>query len=64
MMADAQGHVYTVGDWWINTGDLGTLRYGWNRGNESYKQLPRGEFFAVASVSIPALPPASNNGSR
>jgi hypothetical protein len=64
MMADGQGHVYTIGDWWIIAGDLGTLRYGWNRGNETYKQLPRGEFFAVANVSIPALPLAPNDGSR
>ena len=57
MMADEHGHVYTIGDWWTIPGDLGTLRYAWNRGNETYKQLPRGEFFAVADVSIPAHPP-------
>ena len=56
MMADGQGHIYTIGDWWTIAGDLGTLRYSWNRGNETYKQLPRGEFFAVASVSIPVPP--------
>ncbi len=57
MMADGQGHVYAIGDWWTIPGDLGTLRYAWNRGDETYKQLPRGEFFAVADVSIPARPP-------
>ncbi len=56
MMADGRGHVYTIGDWWTIAGDLGTLRYDWNRGNETYQQLPRGEFFAVANVGIPAPP--------
>ncbi len=57
MVADAQGHVYAIGDWWTIPGDLGTLRYSWNRGDETYKQLPRGEFFAVADVGVPARPP-------
>ncbi len=57
MTTDGQGHVYTIGDWWILPGDLGTLRYEWNRGNETYKQLPRGQFFAVANVSIPTPTP-------
>jgi len=57
MVADAQGHVYAVGDWWTIPGDLGSLRYNWYRGNETYKQLPRGEFFAVANVSVPERPP-------
>lgn len=56
MMADGRGHVYAIGDWWTIAGDLGTLRYDWNRGNETYQQLPRGEFFAAADVSIPAAP--------
>lgn len=56
MMADGRGHVYAIGDWWTIAGDLGTLRYAWNRGNETYEQLPRGEFFAVADISIPAAP--------
>lgn len=56
MMADGQGHVYAIGDLWTIPGDLGTLRYEWNRGDETYRQLPRGEFFAVANVSIPAHP--------
>ena len=54
MMADGQGHVYAIGDWWTIAGDLGTLRYSWNGGNEIYEQLPRGQFFAVANVTIPA----------
>ncbi len=34
MMADGQGHVYAIGDWWTIAGDLGTLRYereSWQR---------------------------------
>jgi hypothetical protein len=50
MMADAQGHVYMIGDWWTKSGDLGSLRYHVRRGQEGYEQLPRGEFFAVAEV--------------
>jgi len=64
MMADGRGHVYTIGDWWTIAGDLGTLRYDWNRGNETYKQLPRGEFFAVANVSIPAPPQPPGSPTR
>jgi uncharacterized repeat protein (TIGR01451 family) len=55
MMTDGLGKVYMIGDWWTVPGDLGTLRYNWNGGNETYEQLPRGEFFAVASVST-AMP--------
>ena len=58
MMADGQGHVYAIGDWWTIPGDLGTLRYDWNGGNEIYEQLPRGQFFAVANVTIPDPSPA------
>ncbi len=58
MMADGQGHVYAIGDWWTIPGDLGTLRYDWNGGNEIYEQLPRGQFFAVANVTIPDPAPA------
>jgi uncharacterized repeat protein (TIGR01451 family) len=54
MVADGQGDVYLVGDWWTIPGDLGTLRYDWNGGDEIYEQLDRGEFFAVADVDIPA----------
>jgi hypothetical protein len=57
MMADKQGHVYTIGDWRTIPGDLGTLLYDWNGGDEIYKPLPRGQFFAVANVSIQAHPP-------
>ena len=57
MMADGLGHVYAIGDWWIVPGDLGTLRYDWNGGNEIYEQLPRGEFFAAANVTIPPPTP-------
>ncbi|HYX21041.1 MAG TPA: hypothetical protein VFA98_09390 [Thermoanaerobaculia bacterium] len=57
MVADAQGHLYAIGDWWTIPGDVGTLRYSWNRGNETYIPLPRGEFFAVADLGRPALRP-------
>jgi len=53
MMTDGLGHVYMIGDWWTISGDVGTWRYDWNGGNEIYVQQPRGEFFAVANVSIP-----------
>ncbi|MGE5144449.1 MAG: hypothetical protein ACM3OA_13520 [Acidobacteriota bacterium] len=56
MVADARGHLYAIGDWWTIPGDLGTLRYSWNRGNETYIQLPRGEFFAVADLGSPGHP--------
>jgi hypothetical protein len=61
MMADGKGHVYAIGDWWTVAGDLGTLRYEWNRGNETYRQLPRGEFFAVADVSGAGAPHPSGS---
>ncbi len=54
MMTDGQNRVFMIGDWWTNPGDLGTLRYRYNGGNEFYEQLPRGEFFAVAEVNIPS----------
>jgi len=59
MQADGRGHVYMIGDWWTIPGDLGSLRYKWRGGNETYLQLPRGEFFAVASVTIPPTPDRS-----
>ena len=37
-------------------GDLGTLRYNYSNGVESYQQLPRGQFFAVANIASPATP--------
>ena len=61
MATDGQGHVYTIGDWWTIPGDLGTLRYDWKRGNEIYEQLPRGQFFAVANVTIPASSPTGHS---
>ena len=44
-----------VGDWWTIPGDLGTLRYQYSNGVESYVQLPRGEFFAVADNVLSGL---------
>ncbi len=61
MAADGQGHLYTIGDWWTLPGDLGTLRYDWKGGKDIYKQLPRGQFFAVANVTIPASPPTEHS---
>ena len=43
-----------IGDWSTIPGDLGTLRYAWKHGNETYEPLDRGEFFAVANVRIAA----------
>jgi len=57
MVTDGQGHVYAIGDWWTISGDLGTLRYDWKGGKETYEQLPRGQFFAVANMTIPAPSP-------
>jgi hypothetical protein len=54
MMTDGRGTVYMVGDWWTVAGDLGSLRYDWKGGKEVYEQLPRGQFFAVAKVTLPA----------
>jgi hypothetical protein len=51
MMTDGQGRVFMIGDWWTIPGDLGTLRYTYSGGVETYVQLPRGEFFAVADVN-------------
>ncbi len=54
MTTDGRGHVYMIGDWWTLPGDLGTLRYDWNGGRETYEPLKRGQFFGVANVEIPA----------
>ena len=54
MMTDGKGTVYMVGDWWTIPGDLGTLRYDWKGGKDTYEQLPRGQFFGVAKVALPA----------
>ncbi len=51
MTTDKQNRVFMIGDWWTIPGDLGTLQYKYNGGNEVYEQLPRGEFFAVANVA-------------
>ncbi len=61
MAADGRGHLYSIGDWWTIPGDLGTLRYDWKGGKDIYKQLPRGQFFAVANVPIPAPPTARHS---
>ena len=53
MMADGHGTVYMIGDWWTVSGDLGTLRYKYRAG-DTFEQLDRGEFFAVAKVAVPA----------
>ena len=50
MATDGQGRVFMIGDWWTIPGDLGTLRYRYSGGVETYDQLPRGEFFAIAEV--------------
>jgi hypothetical protein len=51
MMSDGKNKVFMIGDWWTIPGDLGTLRYKYSNGTETYEQLPRGEFFAVANFS-------------
>jgi hypothetical protein len=69
MYTDGNNRVFMGGDWWTIPGDLGTLRYNYDAstGVESYIQLPRGEFFAAATVSLAPNPvnvsisaPASN----
>ena len=56
MMTDGTNRVFMIGDWWTVPGDLGTLRYNYNNGVETYQQLPRGEFFAFADVDIDPAP--------
>ena len=56
MMSDGHDRVFMIGDWWTVAGDLGTLRYTYSNGVESYQQLPRGQFFAVANIASPAAP--------
>jgi len=51
LAADAEGHVYMVGDWRLNKGEKGTLRYGYRGGKDTWRELWRGQFFAVADVS-------------
>ena len=55
MKTDGNNRVFMVGDWWTIPGDLGTLRYQYSNGVESYVQLPRGEFFAVADNVLSGL---------
>jgi hypothetical protein len=50
--ADEKGHVYMTGDWYVLPGEKGTMRYSAKGGQESYIALDRGQFFAVADVSI------------
>ena len=64
MATDGHRRVFMIGDWWTLPGDLGTLRYRYSNGVETYEQLPRGEFFAFADVvagEVPEelLPPGS-----
>lgn len=56
MMTDGQNRVFMTGDWWTIAGDLGSLRYNYSNGVESYVAVPRGEFFGFADVG--AGPPA------
>lgn len=58
MATDGHSKVFMIGDWWTIPGDLGTLRYRWVNGGETYQQLPRGQFFAVADVVIDNTAPA------
>lgn len=54
LAADAQGHVFMIGDWWTLLNDppnMRSLRYYHPSG---YEELTRGEFFAARSVA-PAL---------
>jgi hypothetical protein len=47
LTADGQGNVFMVGDWNLLAGETGTLRH--DKGDQ-YKELRRGEFFAVAKA--------------
>ena len=60
LAADASNRVYMVGDWWLLPGEqgsaTGTLRHVDGPGT-NYTAEVRGEFFAVAALSIPSPPP-------
>ena len=56
MATNGQNRVFLIGDWWTIQGDLGTLRYNYNAGVETYQQLPRGEFLAFADVDTASTP--------
>jgi hypothetical protein len=51
LAADGKGCVYMVGDWRINQGEKGTLRYRFKGGKEFWERLGRGQFFAVANLT-------------
>jgi hypothetical protein len=51
LATDDAGHVFMVGDWHLVPGDKGTLRHALKNGDNVYEELPRGQFFAVASVA-------------
>jgi hypothetical protein len=51
MATNGRDRLFMIGDWWTIPGDLGTLRYSYSGGVESYVPLPRGEFFAFADIS-------------
>jgi hypothetical protein len=53
MMTDGRGRVFFIGDWWTLPGDIGSHRYQYDHGKESYPRLDRGQFFAVTEVSTP-----------
>lgn len=54
---DDEGHVFMTGDWQLLPGEKGTLRHDRHRdGTNVYKELSRGQFFAVGSVTVPAKP--------
>ena len=48
---DGRGSVFFIGDWWTLPGDIGSHRYEYKHGKESYPRLDRGQFFAVTEVS-------------
>src|SRR5581483_11665684 len=51
MMTDGRSRVFFVGDWWTLPGDVGSHRYEYKDGKESYPRIDRGQFFAVTQVS-------------
>lgn len=54
---DDQGHAFMTRDCQLLPGEKGTLRHDRHRdGTNLYKELARGQFFAVASVTVPGKP--------
>lgn len=47
LATDGHGRVFMIGDWYVKSGEKGTLRH--DKGTE-YKEIERGEFFGVAEV--------------